>query len=226
MAFSLQHGLHQCSGASCGLHTTVSFYASFHFTTAPVTRHLLRLPLLAECRSSSTSTCCRFRFPHTTMFPNGLPVDILVPPPPRPPTGEHLSVEGLDNDIRSDDDDSEQAASIVSSDSDNSDSDFPPSPTRKYKRHKFLWIDRDDDRDHQQQTPVSLGRVCRSPRMGRCARNLQVLQPRVRLHCTRQSERQCKQALSDIPHGVCLREQVGLRVAVPCCNLVRPKRCC
>ena len=45
-----------------------------------------------------TSTCCRVRFARTRMFPHGRPAHFLGPAPPRPPTGEQLSVEGLDSD--------------------------------------------------------------------------------------------------------------------------------
>ena len=55
-------------------------------------------PRLCYCTTSPTSTCCRVRFARTRMFPHGRPAHFLGPAPPRPPTGEQLSVEGLDSD--------------------------------------------------------------------------------------------------------------------------------
>ena len=72
------------------------------------------------------------------MFPHGRPAHILGPAPPRPPTGGELSVHALDSDSSSrDEDDSEEAARSVSSDSENSDNDFVPSPRSRQKCRKL-----------------------------------------------------------------------------------------
>ena len=72
------------------------------------------------------------------MFPHGRPAHILGPAPPRPPTGEQLSVDGLDsNSSSSHEDDREEPGRTVSSDSESSDSDFAPSPRSRQKCRKL-----------------------------------------------------------------------------------------
>ena len=126
-------------------------------TSSPVTRHFTTVCissqsgryllwdiqnlkcLLCNYTTFPTSTCCRVRFARTTMFPHGRPAHILGPAAPRPPTGEQPSAQALDSDSvsSSDDHDMQEAGSRVSADSENSDSDFAPSPRSRQKRRKL-----------------------------------------------------------------------------------------